>query len=256
MRYRDNPELQDRLAAEYVLGTLRGGARLRFQAWLRQDAALRNIVTDWERRLAPMALGIAEVRPPARVWKNIDARIARPAAHQRDTAAASVSWWDSLNFWRNWGLVATGCAAALVVTNAIRAPEVIERELVRTVEIESPRMQPSYVATLEDSNGNMVFMAYAARKSDELWVKSVAMAPLEPGQAYELWGMPKEPGMPVKSLGMVPAAHKGTIKLAAVADQSLSDFPRLAISVEPLGGSSTGQPTGPVMYKGVCNTFW
>lgn len=254
MKHRGRPELEERLAAEYVLGTLRGLARRRFQAWMREDAALRRTVTEWEDRLTPMAASVREVAPPPRVWSAIEARIAAPRTAV--TAVATKSWWDSLAFWRNWGLVATGFAAALIVGNLVREPQIVERVIERTVEVESNRMQPSYIAMLENARGEPVLMAYAARKSDELWVKSMAMAPLASGQVYELWGLPTKAGMPPKSLGMIPAGEKATMKLAAVADQSLADFPKLAISLEPAGGSRTGQPTGPVMYQGDCHKFW
>jgi anti-sigma-K factor RskA len=55
---------------------------------------------------------------------------------------------------------------------------------------------------------------------------------------------------------MLPNVEKGTIQLAAVADQTLRDFPALAISIEPEGGSRTGLPTGPVVAKGDCLKFW
>jgi anti-sigma-K factor RskA len=71
-----------------------------------------------------------------------------------------------------------------------------------------------------------------------------------------LWGLPATPGEPPKSLGMLPKLEQGTIKLAAAADQSLRDFPALAISIEPAGGSKTGLPTGPVIAKGDCLRFW
>lgn len=90
MRYRDKPALQDRLAAEYVLGTLRGRARARFQAWLRQDAALRRTVAEWEGRLAPLAAGVAEVAPPRRVWDAIEARIGAAAPATQPPARATL----------------------------------------------------------------------------------------------------------------------------------------------------------------------
>src|SRR5688572_8104937 len=109
MNYRDKPELQDKLAAEYVLGTLRGGARLRFQAWLREDAALRGAVAEWEQRLIPMANAVPEISPPRRVWRNIQSRIA-------PDGETKAGWWESLAFWRGWGLLVTGFAAALMIT--------------------------------------------------------------------------------------------------------------------------------------------
>jgi len=62
----NNPQLREKLAAEYVIGTLRGRARARFQALLRYDPGLRAIVVEWEARLSPLAAAAAGIAPPAR----------------------------------------------------------------------------------------------------------------------------------------------------------------------------------------------
>lgn len=245
MNWRDKPELQELLAAEYVLGTLRGRARSRFRAWLAEDRALRRRVEEWQARLAPMTAAVDEVQPPRRVWNNIVARLGPTPARK-----ATRSWWDSLAFWRNCGLVATGCAAALVAMMVIRAP------VAPPSPAPSAGMDPAFVAMVEDGKGNVVFLAYAKRDSNELWVKSMAMAPLDPGKDYELWGLPSRQGEPPRSLGMVPRDASGMIRLAALSDQVLTDYPKLAISIEPAGGSTTGLPTGPVVYQGECFKFW
>jgi anti-sigma-K factor RskA len=256
MRYRDKPELQDRLAAEYVLGTLRGRARLRFEAWLREDAALRGVVAAWQERLAPLAAAMPERAPPRRVWQAVERRIGAAAPV---TAASPGGWWDSLAFWRNWGLVATGCAAALVGALALRAPEVVEVPVVRQVEVEPRGMRPSYVAVLHAAGPNderLMFVAYANRNSDELWVKRMEL-PQEPhDHSYELWGLPAQAGGKPVSLGILPAGDKNIIRLPAPADRSLGDFPALAITVEPLGGAKGGQPSGMIVAKGQCLRFW
>ncbi len=248
MNYRDKPKLQDRLAGEYVLGTLRGRARSRFRTWLAEDARLRRAVAEWEARLAPMAAGVEAIAPPQRVWQAIQARVgAGPRA---------AGFWESLAFWRGGGLIATGCAAALVAALALQQPQVVE--VPKIVEVPQRGMQPSYVAILHATqNGRkLVFVAYAGRHSDELWVKDVALGDAPAAHGYELWGLPAKAGDPPRSLGMLPRVEKGTIKLAAVADQSLRDFPALAISIEAAGGSKTGLPTGPIVAKGDCLKFW
>jgi len=269
MRYREKTELQDRLAAEYVLGTLRGRARLRFEGWTREDAALRRRVETWQERLNPLADAIEPVRPSRRVWKGIEARLGTDArAAGRDTgrsnaAARRTGFWDSVSFWRATGLVTSGMAAALLVAVAVQKPQIVEVPVERVVkvpverlvEVESKKMQPAYVAVLRDDAGNIVFLAYANRQSNELWFRRIGMSNPGGGMGYELWALPTESGGKPRSLGMIPAVEKGTIQLASAADQALGNFPALAITMEPEKGSG-GTATGPMIAKGDCQKFW
>lgn len=247
MNYGRNPALVERIAAEYALGTLRGRARLRFARFVRGDAAARRAVAEWEARLVPMAAAIAEVPPPARVWR---------AVRDRVCTRGRAGYWNSLAFWRGWGLAASAIAAVLVVAFALRQPEVPGAPAERIAAAPVTQMQASYVATIADKEGKVVVLAYAARHSDELWIKKANLKEVAPGRALELWGLPSGQGGAPRSLGLIPAAEKGVIRLASTADQALKDFTALAISLEPAGGSRTGAPTGPVLYSGPCFRFW
>lgn len=230
MRYRDKAELQERLAAEYALGTLRGAARARFRRWMRDDAALANRVAEWESRLAPMAQAIEPVRPPRRVWDEIEARIGRSAPAPRRGG-----------FWRAFALLASGAAAALVLMTVL-VPQ-------------PPGPQGEYVALLSDPKTQKpVLLVSAGRRDTALRVRTLDPSIVPADASLEIWALPKD-GKP-KSLGLVPPGAGGTVQLAALADQTLSDVPALAISLEPRGGSRTGAPTGPVLYSGPCVKDW
>jgi anti-sigma-K factor RskA len=229
LRYRDKAELQERLAAEYALGTLRGAARARFRRWMRDDAALAIRVAEWESRLAPMVQSVEPVRPPRRVWDEIEARIGRGAPAPRRGG-----------FWRAFALLASGAAAALVLT---------------TVLVPRPAPQGEYVALLSDPKTQKpVLLVSAGRRDTALRVRTLDPSILPADASLEIWALPKD-GKP-KSLGLVPPGPGGTVQLAALADQTLSDVPALAISLEPRGGSPTGAPTGPVLYSGPCVKDW
>lgn len=252
MKYRNKPELTERLAAEYVLGTLAGGARRRFAAWMIEDAALRRTVAEWEERLTPMASAITEARAPAALWSRIAAEIA-PAK------PVSASWWESLAFWRSFGLTASAVAAALAVFIGMRPPQVVEhtqvveRDVPMRVSDGANPWQPSYVATLTDSSGKTMLMVYIGRKSDELWIKYEGEN-MPSSTSLQLWGM-DEDGQP-KSLGLIGGKGKHVMKLPVIADKSIAQYKALAVSMEPAGGSKTGMPTGPVMFRGRCHNFW
>ena len=234
MRYRDKPALQERLAAEYALGTLRGAARARFRRWMREDAALARTAAEWEARLAPMAQAVAPVAPPRRVWDEIQARLG-PASSPAARSAPKGG------FWKVFALLASGAAAALVFMTVMLPGK--------------PERSGEYVAILSDPRTQKpVLLVSAGRQDTALRVKTLDPSIQPPDASLEIWALPKD-GKP-RSLGLVPAGARGTVQLAALADQTLSDIPALAISLEPRGGSRTGAPTGPVLYTGPCLKDW
>ena len=234
MNLGNKPELQERLAAEYALGTLRGAARERFKRWLKEDGALARAAAEWEGRLAPMAEGVAPVAPPSRLWKSISRELdARLEAPRRSAAG----------FWRGLALVASGAFAAVLVM-AVLAPGWLR-----------PAAQASYVALLSDPKTQRpVLYVSVPRRGSELRVRTLDPAIRVSDASLELWALPS--GGKPKSLGLVPAASEGTMRLAAPADASLGNVPVLAVSLEPKGGSPTGLPTGPVLYSGPCVKDW
>jgi anti-sigma-K factor RskA len=252
VRYGHRPELAEALAAEYVLGTLQGRARRRFVRWMREDAALARAVREWEARLNPMALALPPVTPPARLWRAIDRRIHAP----KRVTMAGWRLWESLAFWRGVGLVASGAAAALFVATTVFPPVAAPDRLPeRVAQVASSELVPGYVAMLGDDSGGLRLAAYAPRESRDLWVRIEGMAAPAPGHRYVLWSLPEHPGEPPRLVGTVPVGREGIIKMAAAAEQTLADLPRMAISVEP-AAADIAAPTGPVVAKGTCMKTW
>ena len=228
-----SPDLREKLAAEYVLGTLKGLARRRFETHLANDAALRERVAAWEARITPLALSLPPVTPPVRVWQKISARIAATRAAPAETRASN-GFWGNIGFWRSLGLGASGLAAALLIT-------VFSGGLIKT-QLPDPMM----TAVLEE-NGE-ARMVVDQPQSGYIMVKMIKPWQPMPGMALQLWVIPKE-GAP-KSLGLVNEHGDTKLTLADI-DRLLAGGAIVAVSKEPAGGSPTGQPTGMVMCKGV-----
>ena len=225
MNLRD-PDRANALAAEYVLGTLRGRARERFERLARTDRALTDAVRTWEERLLPLAEQLPPIAPPVRVWAAILARI-------RGAPAARASLWSSLGLWR---ALASASLATVVVLAAVllkSAPEV---------------PQGALVVVLAGTDAKPVLVASADRLSRYLSVKPVARVELAADRTLELWMLPD--GANPRSLGLISATGVARVALPAPADDALRNIPALAVSLEPRGGSPTGLPTGPVLYSG------
>lgn len=231
----NNEPLREMLAAQYVLGTLRGGARRRFERWLTDDATLRQAVAQWQERLHPMAEFAPVAQPSPAVWtaieKQLDLRSVRINQRRK-------SFWlglrEDLGFWRGLGMASTALATILATVLLTRAPD-----------LAAPAA--NYVATLADEKAQTVMVITGDARRRQLTVKVVTQQPLAADRSLELWALPKE-GAP-RSLGLVAA--NGTVTLPLPENATPESTPVLAISLEPKGGSpNPNAPSGPVIYKG------
>ena len=216
-----SPAAVQALAAQYVLGTLRGRARSRFERHMRGDRAVAAEVARWESTLTPLAERVAPVEPPKRVWSAIEARLAPRAL---PPARAGL--------WRAFGLVAGGLASVLFAFFVFLST--------------GPRGEPVFVAVLADTAPRMVVSMH---QPDLLRVRVVKPWGGMENQSLELWVLPKE-GKP-RSLGLVTNAMGDTLIKITAADPRVQGANALAISMEPIGGSPTGQPTGAVVASGM-----
>ncbi|TIT10440.1 MAG: anti-sigma factor, partial [Mesorhizobium sp.] len=68
------------------------------------------------------------------------------------------------------------------------------------------------------------------------------------GKDFELWMI--EGKDPPVSMGVIPAGQTAHMTISPSVQEKLAQGAVLAVSVEPAGGSPTGQPTGPVVAAG------
>lgn len=225
MNYR-NPELRDMLAGEYVLGTLHGAARRRFERLLRVDVDLQDRVMAWHKHLQSMSETIEPVAPGEHVWRAILERIGT-----RPQVTAPPPFWQRLGVWR--GLSVGALAVTVVLATLLLLPML------------QPPTQDA-VAVINDAETQPLWLLRVDASNKVLEVQVLRRATPEPGRVHELWMLPGGDQAPV-SLGLLPAVAGRSLPIED--PQRLLQAAGLAVSLEPLGGSPTGAPTGPVLYQ-------
>lgn len=246
------PALIEQLAASYALGTLRGGARRRFEALARSHASVRAAALIWQGRLSSVAELQPQAAPSPAVWKRIENLIhaekqakAMLAARTAPAAASSGGWWASLGLWR--GATAAGALAAgvalvtgLNLNTALNGQvQELSARLAATPEIQ-------YVAVLaDDSAAPSVLVTYDPKHS-QLQLKHVGQFHPDPDKSLQLWALPQTGGP--KSLGVL---GEGTVVRLPAGRDAVRQVPALAITLERKGGvPADSGPGGPVLFKG------
>jgi anti-sigma-K factor RskA len=243
----DRPELRDRLAAEYVLGTLHGHARRRFQRLIKSNVRLRVAVEVWEQRLIPMGAPLSVPAPAADVWKRIEARVA-PGARSV-TAAAPQAREGLFARWPGWRTVASLAAGvcvgigAMLVVPALRPPPQ-----------QSAQLPESYAGFLQDAQGNATMLVSSLRHGSVVDIKVLRPIAVNAEQMLVLWALPKD-ASPFP-LGVVPATGKGQLTLSGTSEKWLLNVAELAASVEPKANTPGTTPSVPFVIRGPCAKFW
>jgi anti-sigma-K factor RskA len=211
------------LAGEYALGVLAGAERAAAERRMARDRAFAALVAAWEQRLAPWAAELAEAPPPPDLWDRIAAQL--PAQPQQRTG-----FWQSLAFWRGFGIVsafAAACLAVLVYIGVITQP-------------------PPLTATIE-SSGRPLFVATIDPKRRTIAVVPAAFIP-DPTRIPELWLIGAD-GKPL-AVGPLRADRAVVIALPPALASEAKSSATLAVTLEP-PDVPIDKPTPPVIGQGI-----
>jgi anti-sigma-K factor RskA len=226
------PGSDDLVAAEYVLGVLPAGERQAVGRRIETDRAFARLVDAWEVRLSPLGASYPEIAPPEGVKAAIDRRLFA-SSDASATGAGRAGLWSSLTFWRGLAAAAVlALAVAIAVPYVAPPPEQTGIRLVASLAGESTDVR--YLAVYDAANHAVGLSHVAGERAA--------------GKDFELW-MIEGKNAPV-SMGVIPSGPTVHIELTPALQQKLAQGAVLAISLEPAGGSPTGQPTGPVVAAG------
>jgi len=225
-----DPREPDTMAAEYVLGLLEGDAKGEAERRLASDAGFAREVERWRTRFAEFDDATEPGEAGNALWQRIETAVtaAPPPTARRWT-------WSRL-----WGDIGVLRAATIGASLAV-----VMLAVGLGVAIRQARLQPALIAVLVD--GDRTGAVVHAFADGRVVLLPLASMNVPSGRALQVWTLPSRERGPV-SVGLMDRAR--TLEL------QLSDLPRpgpdqlFEITLEPAGGSPTGRPTGPILFKG------
>jgi len=242
MKYSD-PQLVEHLASAYVLGTLTGGARRRFER-LRADRPDVQLATArWEARLGQLAHSVPALRPSPRVWKAIEARTRAPAA----AAPRSGGSWLRPAGWGFGGVAAGVLATVALLFSAPTLFLTADQVAMRAGE----KLPQSYVGLLTDTQGNGKLLVSSLRHGRTMTVKVIGPITPPASGRLVLWAVPATGA--AFALGTVPASGSAVSQLPGTSEQLLSKVTKLVVTLETTEAPST---PGTVVFSGNCAKLW
>lgn len=222
------PDERDQLIAEYVLGVLSTEERAQIESLATRDANVRRAIAAWQSHFACWFDRLPEASPSAHVWQAIETQLfpaSGPPLRERDV------WWRSLGFWRWTSAALAACLLASVIT-LVRPP---------------PAAPPAMLARLLQNDGITLFAATVQPGgSTVLFVPTRNTAWQD--RSAQVWLIGSD-GTP-RSLGLLPANAAAALAVPSGLVGAFTDGAVLAVSLEPLNGSPTGLPTGPIIAQG------
>lgn len=225
------PEADELLAIELALGLLEPAPRAEAERRVRDEPAFAVLYRRWQARALALLEG-REERPPASVWAAIMRRL--PA----NDGANAVRWWQAAT------TVAASVALALGATLALRreAPPAVQP--LPRVERPAP-VRPLVAVLASPARGDVVTVSYDTQTKR---VSALPQRLTTGGREAQLWVIPAG-GKPVSAGLLAPGGRTEITPEQGIAALMIPGA-TLAVSLEPLGGSRTGAPTGPVILTG------
>jgi anti-sigma-K factor RskA len=207
-------EQRSQAAAEYALGSLDNADKARVEALMAVSHDLQAEIEQWREYLDVLNTDLTPVKPPASVWKEIDAR----------TKTSSSVW--------SWKALA-GFSFALMLSVGLF--------------FQWPQDKPSaWVPLINNAQQEPGWVMNVSMKNQQVVVESQYPVSMPGDSVYEIWLM--SDGHEPMSLGFLPESGKRIIPFAKNwADRILNC--EVVVTMEGPKGAPDGSNMGPVSDK-------
>ncbi len=240
MKWHEHPSLVDQLASSYVLGTLQGRARARFEAVMQTRPNIAAVVSAWTDRLSPLHTALPSLEPKASLWKSIAIQTQLlPRA-----IAPSRAWWQNLLMPLPIGAMVIGLGVGGFVPVLWQMQSLSQRQSV---------LPESYVGVLATPSGKTGLTVSSLRQGKIVEMQQASIATLAAAQTLYLWRIDKD-GQ-VAPVAVIPNEKWSKISLSEPSEAVFSNAVELAVSIEATG-STPSKPSQAFIYRGLCGKFW
>jgi anti-sigma-K factor RskA len=249
VNWNESPSLVDRLAAEYALGTLHGGARRRFEAMMQAHPSIGRAVARWHERLVPIDQHLPPMATGEALWARIEQRAfgasSPAAAPAAGTPPRAQRWWQRLLGPVPAGALAFGLMLGIGVSALwplLQGQAGLETQL-----------PESYVGVLASADGRPGMIVSSLRRGRTVDLKQPQALPVPAGRTLVLWALDAR-GV-ARPIGPVPSAAFVSVPLERPAEELFNTAVELAVTLETIGALPS-QPTLPYVYRGLCGKLW
>jgi anti-sigma-K factor RskA len=227
----------DRLAAEYALGTLSGGARRRFESMMRVHPEVAHAAARWDARFVPLGNALPAAEASRALWSRIENRVF-------DRASPAPAWWRRLLG------PAPAAALALGMVLGLGLPMLQEQ-----LDPQRTELPESYVGVLATPDGHPGVIVASRRHGRTLDVKVISAVTVPPGRLAVLWTI--DARGQAEAIGALPSLHAGftNVPLGKSSEELFARAVELAVSIEGAGPLPPA-PTSAYVYRGLCGKLW
>jgi anti-sigma-K factor RskA len=247
----ERPELLEKLAGAYVLGTMAARARPRFARLLAESPRAQRAVAQWNNELAPLYGTVPPLQPPTDLWQAISDKTrpggARSAIDVAD--AAKRGWWRGLApLFNGWGRSAVAFGLGIVLTTGF----VTQNAHMFGLHHMDSSLPASYIGILSNDQGEAVLTAGSHRRGETIKIKLLKPLAIPSGDVARLWALSKD-AAPV-AITNVPAEGSVMVELGAPAEDIFAKVSRLGVTFE--SDPDAKAPRMPYVLMGYCVKFW
>ncbi len=250
------PEVYERLAMEYSLGTLHGRARKRFERLMEQYPYMAAVVESHDKDFAGLVDLLPEVKPDPTLWNKISAEL---DAQQDQETKADISH----GFQKDYDQVGNDIGNnsnpsivdslwnVLVNKGLMAAMMLLVVASVFMFKMGAVAATTEFSATLLSAHSHQPMAIVQVQKSTmKMTIKLMEPVTVPEGMQAVVWCIARDHTKPMMNMGSLAANGVTEKVLKKSSWRGIAEAVQFAVSIEPIDAVSGSSPSGELIFLG------